>query len=307
VYQFIYSLFIPEGNYIIFLGNVLASYLDVVILLYLFFFYKDQYGKNESIKAAQAKSKKQVKLEYWGRFVAYVLFIELNIFLAYIFLISLLKLEESASTMTAFGYVAVAVATPFLIYLFQLTRRSLRINLLSIKLSIIVFIGIVLSFSPLPSQPEQKQGKVVTEVFSGQDLVRVINEKRKENKLEELISEPSACSIAKVRVNDIVENGVINFGQSASFQRSIDKAFLDDKSLDFDKAPGWYSEYITYQANLIEVVNGWNNDGAKDMFTNKRYRYACAAVKDGYGIVILGSDAPVDPVPENQIDPDYSG
>ncbi len=311
IYYFVSILFIPDGNfYATFLLAPVTAYLDVLICIVVFFFYKDHYKIAPNIFASSVKSKeivtKPTKFAYWRRFALVVLFAELNLFFGYVVLMTYFASNRIFSDISPIIFIVFASILPFLIYVLKLDSRSFKINLLSIKFAILILIGILLtvSMSSSSTQPviEEKKQK-----FTGDELLNAINAKREEYGVGRLNKNEWACFAAEIELEENIKLGNGQFTAQESINDAIAKTkdrYRKTASTNSYALPNFLFEYVTYGHSIEATIDEWNNGGSKLLFLDKKYTHGCAVTKDGYGVVITAEEAPQ--IPEKQLNYDYS-
>ncbi|SRR6266568_145439 len=271
-------------------GFALNIFLAIPLLYVIFQLSKGRFLsilKKDSIK--NKDNVLQNQNFQWGRFISVALLAEINVIAIYLLLIGYKVIADSQIAYSNYAAVSIAVALPFVIYILKLHQRQLKVNLLSLKFAGILVICLFFAFAFEPQQPQQKQQEIVAvEPFSSDDLMNAVNKKRKENKVNLLQVDESTCMLAKVRVDQFSQYGASIYGNKASLDRAYDRAFNSYKGNTLD----WYYDYLTYESTIEDTIKKWSGTSDKSIFKNKKFKYGCAAVENGYGVVVVGYNEP---------------
>lgn len=285
-YIFVCALFLPEGNYyFLFLKGILDAYLETLIIVAVLLLYKNHYEVEEAIKSVTIEQ--MSKGARWSLVGAFIVLAEIVLFLILAYLSAFFSWSDDATGVGVIIYLPIALSVPVLSILF-FRKRSKAVIGSFLTGTVVLLIGVFVGFGLLPEEQSQQQTVTTTHTkLTSENLLKAINNKRKENNFKPLAYDPSTCSLAKSRVNEIVEKGVGLYGNSASFQRAIDRMFREDTSIDAQKSPDWYNEYLTYEETVEDSIRIWESGDAKLLFNDKQYQYGCVAVKDGFAIIIV--------------------
>lgn len=138
---------------------------------------------------------------------------------------------------------------------------------------------------------DKTTSSITQEELTGDKLLKAVNVRRKENNLSELRPNIWVCEVAKIRLDDIHNQGVGTFTNTAALQRAMDKVtkkLESNQLLQKDIEPEFFIEVYTYQATVKDAIETWASYPENDFLTSKKHEYGCAAVGSGYGVLITG-------------------
>ncbi|MEK7517006.1 MAG: hypothetical protein AAB583_00515, partial [Patescibacteria group bacterium] len=269
IYYFVCYLFIPDGNYFILpFRGIAESYFGALTMTAVFFFYKDHYKITPYVKNSITDAKKQAskpnRFVRWSIFGLLIMFVELNFFLGCILLAAYFKFDQQTIQRWTYIYIGVVVAIPFLFYILKLYKRFLGRN---IMIAIIVFFGIVASFSFIPNQ-EQSIVEETKREFSSDKLWKAVNDKRVQYGVQRLEKNKWACKVAEIRLADNLKVGNGYFASEDGYSIAIQKVIGEYEEVDViekkDPMPEFASQYMFNAQNL--------NAGIQSIIDDKSYK-----------------------------------
>ncbi|HSW97585.1 MAG TPA: hypothetical protein VLF89_07205 [Candidatus Saccharimonadales bacterium] len=312
VSNFLYFLFVPEGNYYLVLVNtVISSFSNVLISATVFFFYKKTYTIRLTEKVLKKGKKKKInKFLLWSILIVFTLFSEASLLFAYAAVMHFIHDDRLAGV-----YLVLTAAIPFLLFIFRLHKSSLKKLWLfligSIVLCAIIF-GIIMYITTIKSPLSDSQASTQTptptptevkQQFTGEDVWNAINAKRAKYGVAKLKKNEWVCKVAELRLIDNLKTGngyfATNDGYDVAIQKVIGQYQNDESGIKKEPMPEFSFEYTFFASNLKSGVQSLidNKDDAA-LFTSKEITYGCTAARKGYGIIITAFDPLYDPTTE---------
>lgn len=281
-------------------GWVEFTFSTLYTLPFLYAIYQLSKGKFRSApkESKAVKKKKEVKknnLARWGLFSGFLLFTEAAAFFLYGVILNYASLPDE----TFLVYLLIALIIPVVAIVFKLYRVSTNKLRISLLCAVLTFMGIMGLVITSPSQVQDPNVNVTKSELSEKELFESINTKRKQNGVKPLGYDKSTCALAKARVEEVNEKGIDIFGNSPSFQRTIDKIFQEDNSVNPDMSPDFYQEFLTYQETAEDAVDEWSQYETNVLFIDNEYQVGCIAEKDGFAVVVVGSFKDGNPAEDN--------
>lgn len=134
--------------------------------------------------------------------------------------------------------------------------------------------------SPASEKTPTPQYRVLN--WSGPDLWEAVNKSRMERGVNALSNQAELCTIASIRLNELIELGKLDGheGFSNLEERRPDLAWIFEKYN--------LSEFLVYGANnATEAVDLWENTlGHSKLLTGGEYVWGCTYAQNGYGVAI---------------------
>jgi len=140
-----------------------------------------------------------------------------------------------------------------------------------------------LSPTVVPSTtPKIETGKSNTQSWSGPELWNLVNKRRNEFGVNELSNKSELCTIASIRLNELLELGKLDGheGFSNMPEKRPDLKWIYDKYT--------LSEFLVSGAQSAqEAVSLWENTlGHKKLLTGGEFVWGCIYAQGGFGVAI---------------------
>lgn len=299
-----FYLFVPSGNYIVYpLLTMVNSFVCPIYMMSLFFFYKKK-CKIQVYEEKIKKRKKVNKLAIGSMVISIILLVEVDIFLAYVFLTTLFNWGDTVVS----AYLFAAIITLIILLILRIYKYSVKKLGFLILISIVCLIAIIVfgAFAVGKNNNNQQSNNnnvTVERQFSSDELWNAVNDIRKRNGVSILKKNKWACQVAQTRLVDNLKIGNGYLASEESYDIAIQKAIktyetanASDKN---EPMPEFSSEYMFNAANLEEGIKLFRDDKYENkLFTRGDIVYGCAAAKKGYGVVITTFDPLFDPSSE---------
>lgn len=296
IFLFFTKLFVPDNNYYAYL---ILSPIDAAINMAIYttclFFYIAKYGK--SIKETTGiqnapEIKKSSKFIFWFVVLILIGFLEIVLLLTTVIIAYYMNLNFE-EPVTAFSYLISAIILPIITIILALKINSTQRLIIPLSISLILLL--VTAYNTPEYNIQDNQANIDTNVMTkitSKELMSAINKERSKNNVNQIVYDDSVCAIAKVRIDDVLEKGTAVISDKASFQRALDKARMEFKSANWDQAPDWLVEYVSYQENTQDAIKKWHEEENTSIFTEDKYKSGCITVKEGFSLLIVGYNNP---------------
>jgi hypothetical protein len=143
-------------------------------------------------------------------------------------------------------------------------------------------VEVIIEKTPAPTPVQIVERKVKTISWGGPELWDKVNKARQENGVNALTQRDELCTIAAIRLNEILVKGELDNheGFSNMPERREDLKWIFDKYV--------VAEFLLSGADTAqEAVELWYNTlGHKKLITGGEYAYGCIYAQNGFAVAI---------------------